>query len=370
MRIIETIASLGSGGAETLVKDLSIGLKGKGAEVLVIVVDPFYNDPSEKNKIKLLNKNGILVKSLNRKPGKKQFSTYFILSKIIREFKPDIIHFHSFIAGTYLMPFILFSGDIKFFQTIHNTKYSLGSLSSFIQKNIFSRYNSLIYCSNEAAFSFKVLYGKGDVINNGVKIDKPNNIRNYLNSHFNIPIDAIILLNVGRTVHQKNQSLLLDLVESLNKKSFNGKLYLLICGSKDSDEIYEELKKKIQTMKFKKQIHLLGVRNDIVNLMYSSDFYISSSIHEGLPITGLEAMNVGIPMILSPIPEHLNVFKNEYEVYFPNSSDLGSYVDLFSNIEVNKDKNDVIIQRNNFNNRFSMEENINKHYSLFKKSFN
>lgn len=367
MRVIETIASLKSGGAETLVKDLSIGLKHKQVEVLVVVIDQFYNESSENYKIKQLEEQGIQVKSLKRKPGKKQFSTFLNFYYIIKEFKPSIIHFHSFIAGFYLIPFMLIYTNIKYFQTIHNTKNLLGKFNNIIQRYIFNRFNKLIYCSEAASKELGVAYGNGTTINNGVKVNNPRCVRGKLIKELQLPADAVLFINVGRIVYQKNQIFLLDLIEILNKKKYNGKLHLLICGTHNSDHIYNELMQRHQSLVFKDQIHFLGVRNDIVNLMYSSDLYISTSIHEGLPITGLEAANVGIPMVLSPIPEHINVFNNTANVYFPIDSSLNSYYNLLSSIDIEKNKEEVIQKRAGFIQKYSMENNIDRHYSLFLK---
>ncbi|WP_417199529.1 glycosyltransferase family 4 protein [Bizionia sp.] len=365
MRVIEVIASLGSGGAETLVKDLSIGLKHKQAEVLVVVVDQLYNESSENYKIKQLEEQGIQVKSLNRKPGKKQFSTFLNFYNIIKEFKPSIIHFHSFIGGFYLIPFMLFFRDIKYFQTVHSTKNFLGQFNRAVQKNIFNRFCKLIYCSEAASKNLSTTYGAGITINNGVTVNNPNCVREKLIEEQQLPADAVLFINVGRIVYEKNQIFLLDLIEILNKNKYKGKLYLLICGTHNSDHIYNELMQRHQSLVFKDQIRFLGVRNDILDLMYSCDLYISTSIHEGLPITGLEAANVGVPMVLSPIPEHFNVFNNTDNVYFPIDSNLMSFYDLISSIKVDKDKEVVIQKRANFIQKYSMESNIDRHYSLF-----
>lgn len=365
MKIIEIIASLGSGGAETLITDLSIGLTAKGADVLVVVIDPFYGDVSEQSKIENLINQGIQVISLDRKPGGIRVKTFYKLHEIIKSFNPKIVHFHSFIAGFYLLPKIVCSRKINFFQTIHNTKDNLNSLNRCLQKYIMSVNSSLIYCSNEAFKSLSSIYGTGSVINNGVAVGNLKNKRDNLCEEFNIPKDNLMLLNVGRVVTQKNQSMLLEIVEVLNKKMYHGKLHLLICGANNAGEVYIDLLKKKQTMTFSNCVHFVGVRNDVTDLMYSSDIYISTSIHEGLPITGLEAMQVGVPIVLSPIPEHTKIFNNQHGVYFPENLSVEAYVSLLSDLNIDKHKENNIAERKKFNSKFSIENNVNMHYKLF-----
>ncbi len=365
MRVIETIASLGSGGAETLIKDLSIGLKHKGAEVLVIVTDSLYNEPSENFKIQQLKDQGIEVKSLNRVSGKKHIVPFFRFIRLAAEFKPTAVHFHSFISGIYLLPYLLFSRKVNFFQTIHNTKSFLGKLSSLVQKYIFGRFCRLIYCSEEAETRLQKVYGNGVVINNGVSLPLLNNIRENVNTELNLPKESIVMLNVGRIVEQKNQVLLLDLVELLNKNKYHGNFHLLICGANNSDTAYQELMQKHNEMEFKEQVRFLGVRNDIVDFMHSCDVYISSSIHEGLPITGLEALAVGVPMVLSPIKEHLNVFKDANNVYFPLENSALSFEQLIKDLTFCNNKEHIKLMRKGINNKYSIGYNVTSHLKIF-----
>ncbi|MDL5514663.1 glycosyltransferase [Arenibacter sp. M-2] len=370
MRIIEIIASLGPGGAETLTKDLSIGLKSKGAEVLVIVVDKLYNETSEQFKIKNLEQNGIKIKSLGRRPGKKSIRPYLVLNRFINDFKPNIVHIHSFIAGVYSLPFAISKRSISFFQTIHNTKIFEYNSQAFVQKTIFKILFKKIYCSEEAKIKLYKKIGEGAIINNGINTNAPKNIRNGIEKEWSIPKDATVLLNVGRVVKQKNQILLIKMVEQLNNLSFQGKLYLLICGNYSEDLVYKEIQDIILDLNYPNQIKFLGVRNDIIDLMYSSDFYISSSIHEGLPITALEAMSVGVPLILSPINEHITVFGNQKAVYIPSEFSVESFVKLFNSLNYPHNKNSIIRDRTKFNHQFSMESCVNQHYKFFKKQLN
>lgn len=365
MRIIETIASLGSGGAETLVKDLSIGLKHKGADVLVLVTDKFTQDTSASYKIELLKAQGIEVKSLNRMPGKKQVLPFIRFLYLMLKFKPDVVHFHSFISGVYLLPCLFLFRRVNFFQTIHNTKNFLGRNGSWVQKHILSKFCQLIYCSDEAGQRLKITYGAGHVISNGISLPNPKNIREKINAEFQITENSIVALNVGRLVEQKNQTLLLELVDKLNKEVYHGKFYLLICGNNNNDEFYNKLMQQHAQMDFKEQVKFIGERNDVTDLMFSSDLYISSSAHEGLPITGLEALSVGVTMVLSPIKEHTSIFDNVNSVLFPKENSAEAFVQLITKLTFTQSKEVIKKMRNDIINKYSIESNVNRHLQVF-----
>jgi glycosyltransferase involved in cell wall biosynthesis len=368
MRIVEVIAGFGAGGAETLLKDLSIGFEIRNSEVLVVIIDQFSNDISEVNKIKELHENGIKVISLGRKQSKKPIILFFEIQKILKEFKPNVVHVHSFLAAYYFLPFSFFS-KIKFVQTIHNTKLDNTILQRIFYKYIFKIKYKNIYCSEEAHNSLKDTVGKGIVIDNGIQTLHNVNIRRQIEKDYGIPQGSMLLLNVGRIAIQKNQILLVKLIEKLNEEFENENFQLLLCGMNYNDAYYSELLKNIDASPFKKNIHYIGVKNDINNLMFSSDLYISSSIHEGLPITVLEAINTGVPIVLSPIKEHLNVFSNLDGCYFPDEKDLESYLDLFKKQKgiFSQNKEELISKREAIINKYHINNTVAKHLEYFKK---
>ena len=68
----------------------------------------------------------------------------------------------------------------------------------------------------------------------------------------------------------------------------------------EQDPLKDELQAAIE--KFKVNIRLCGMREDIYNILLSYDMYIMSSVYEGCPVSFLEAMASGLPAILSDIP--------------------------------------------------------------------
>ena len=97
MRVLHVIARLNVGGTARYITQLSQELPNHGIEVLVVaghVQGAEVEDPTAVD-IKLLR-----IKSLGRSinPIKDCFAQMH-LQKIIKEFKPDIIHSHTFKAG-------------------------------------------------------------------------------------------------------------------------------------------------------------------------------------------------------------------------------------------------------------------------------
>jgi glycosyltransferase involved in cell wall biosynthesis len=50
-----------------------------------------------------------------------------------------------------------------------------------------------------------------------------------------------------------------------------------------------------------KNIRFLGVRNDVRHLLSAADIYVMPSLWEGMPIALLEAMNLGLPILITQV---------------------------------------------------------------------
>jgi glycosyltransferase involved in cell wall biosynthesis len=55
------------------------------------------------------------------------------------------------------------------------------------------------------------------------------------------------------------------------------------------------------------RVHFVGQRSDIPDLLRELDLFVFSSLHEGLPVAAVEALLLGVPMIVSDIPPLLEV---------------------------------------------------------------
>ena len=67
-----------------------------------------------------------------------------------------------------------------------------------------------------------------------------------------------------------------------------------------------EVERKIEELDLCKNIHLLGVKSNMQEIMCSADAFVLNSTLEGMPLVLLEAMSCGLPVITTPaggIPE-------------------------------------------------------------------
>lgn len=86
------------------------------------------------------------------------------------------------------------------------------------------------------------------------------------------------------------------------------KIHYIICG--EGPEL-NNLKKIAYEMGVRKQIHFLGFRSDIKELLAISDLFLFTSSQEGLPRSLMEAMAFGLPCIVSDVRGNKDLITNK-----------------------------------------------------------
>jgi glycosyltransferase involved in cell wall biosynthesis len=116
-----------------------------------------------------------------------------------------------------------------------------------------------------------------------------------LRKELNIPNNAFVLGHIGRFDLQKNHTFLLDIAAEIDRREPNFRLLLIGDGI-----LRPQIEQKITQLGLKDKVILAGVRGDIPQLMLGAiDVFVLPSLHEGLPVVGIEAQAAGLPLILS-----------------------------------------------------------------------
>lgn len=107
-------------------------------------------------------------------------------------------------------------------------------------------------------------------------------------------VGKVVFGHVGRFKTEKNHSFLIEIFNEIKKKEENAVLLLIGDG-----EHRAEIEKKILDLNLQDSVRMLGVRGDVQNLMSVMDVFLLPSMHEGLPVVGVEAQAAGLPMLTS-----------------------------------------------------------------------
>src|SRR5699024_4887495 len=119
-----------------------------------------------------------------------------------------------------------------------------------------------------------------------------------------------ILIYVGELSYRKNQKMLIESIRLLNNEINNIKL--LLVGTGELKEKYEHLVNKLE---LENTVKFLGYRTDVKELMQISDLAVSTSRQEGLPVNIMEAMAVGLPLVVTDSRGNRDLVSDQYNGY-------------------------------------------------------
>ena len=148
----------------------------------------------------------------------------------------------------------------------------------------------------------------------GIDLEKfklENFDRNDYRIKLGINANDFMILSVGELNKNKNHEIIIRAIASLN----NSNIHYFIAGQGELKEYLTLLSKELNV---ENQVHLLGYRNDIVQLCNSADLYILPSIREGLNVSLMEAMASGIPCIVSDIRGNRDLIYNNQNGFLCN----------------------------------------------------
>ncbi|WP_100012077.1 glycosyltransferase family 1 protein [Lentibacillus sediminis] len=184
----------------------------------------------------------------------------------------------------------------------HNT----GSEGGFVSKtfkwyagsHIPSNATHFYACSlGAASWLFKHHSKKAFILKNGIEPDKfqfSTEVREETRRTLNLGPNQFVLGHIGRFNKQKNHLYLLDVFRNVSKQIPKAVLILVGDGA-----LKGEIKEKIMELNLEEKVKLLGIRDDTHKLLQAFDLFVFPSLHEGLPVSLIEAQGAGLPCLIS-----------------------------------------------------------------------
>lgn len=115
-----------------------------------------------------------------------------------------------------------------------------------------------------------------------------------------------ILINVARHEREKGVDGVLAVAKALADQGVNFELWLVGDGEHSG-----ELRQQAQADGIDERVYFLGFRGDVPALLQKADIFISASHGEGMPLTLLEAMAAGVPVVASDVIGNRDVVEPE-----------------------------------------------------------
>jgi len=329
MKILHVITSLHTGGAEKLMVDLLPRIKYKGYSLPVTgysLRDDGYSLPvtnsTTVNTVELcvfdgektpfyeqLSEKGIEIHGLTRSA----YSLMNVVKLIPLIRKYDVIHTHN-TACQFAVALLSYFTNAKLVTTEHNTtnRRRGNRLWYLLDKWMYSRYDKVICISDKAKENLIEYLGddiskeKVITIYNGIDLSRFSQTQ-----HGDSLPDVNVVTMVAAFRKQKDQATLIRAIGELPEN------YLLqLVGGGD---YFEDTKRWVETLSYSNRVKFLGVRNDVPQLLMSSDVVVMSSHYEGLSLSNLEGMACGRPFVASDV-DGLHEIVDGYGILFEHEN--------------------------------------------------
>jgi glycosyltransferase involved in cell wall biosynthesis len=298
MRVIQILPNLGAGGAEVLVTNLGIYLAKNGHKIIIAALfDPWgYDKEIALTQKRCLIDAGVEVVFLNKHIGFDLKMFQGVLN-LFRNFHPDVVHTHRYVLRYTLLPALFCRVPVKV-HTVHNVAQKevdwLGKLVHWIA---FRLGNVVpVSISEEVANTVRAVYGQDihtPVIYNGIPTTR---FVSNASQDSTKEEKGIVLLHVGRFAPQKNHLLLVEAFALAVKEYPAMKLWLVGDGP-----LKPAVEKIIVEIGLERKVLFLGIRDDVPRLLAASDLFVLSSDYEGVPLSVLEAMAAGKPVVATTV---------------------------------------------------------------------
>lgn len=292
MKILQLVSSLGIGGAEKFVADLSVELRAQGHEVTILVLDyakDVSKDPDyEKNIIEYLNKKQVQVIHVGEKARRRPFTILFTLNAVIKKFKPDVIHSHLLIWSVYLSTFWR---NKKHVFTQHTNTLKSPLIHKIFIKGSIDRYISIC---DEATDSMRKVIKNENIskVVNGVALERFSNVERLSKGKITQ------FVTVSRLMELKNHSLIIDAANELVSVLKETNFLINIVGD---GPLKQELHSKINQMGLTDYFIFHGVKKDIPAILAKNDTFLLPSKFEGFSIALIEALMAKMSIIASDV---------------------------------------------------------------------
>lgn len=278
------------GGAEIMVEHLTRELVRDGLDVCLVSLYDFHSAITQR-----LEENNVKIIYLAKRPGLDP-RMIFKLYQLYKKEKPDVIHTHRY-AIQYAVPAAIMAGVPTKIHTIHNiADKEVGFLKRKINA-VFYRYFKVIPVSISPEVTksiikeYRLPADQVRMIYNGIDFSEISPKIDY-----GTQVGQAKVIHIGRFAEQKNH---MGLVESFKivHDTFPDAILKLI-GTGDLEAL---VKSKVKELHLENCVEFLGLKSKVYNDLNEADIFILPSLWEGMPITLIEAMATGLPIVATSV---------------------------------------------------------------------
>ncbi|MDN3439758.1 glycosyltransferase [Planococcus sp. APC 3900] len=298
IRILHVLGALDRGGAETMIMNLYRNIDRNLIQFDFVVHTLEKGDYEEE-----INSLGGIVYRIAKYTGK----NHILYKKLWKDFfvqHPEYKIIHGHMRSTASI-YLKIAKKLSRITISHSHSTSSGTGFSSFVKDVLQfpiRYTAdyFLACSQTAG---EWLYGKEItkrnnffIVKNGIDTDNflfDNDKRLRKRKELEIT-NKLVIGHIGRFVHAKNHSFL---IEIFNELHYMEKESVLLLVGDGEDKQY--IKKKVKNMNLQNKVLFIDPQSDISDYLFAMDTFVFPSIYEGLGIAVIEAQASNLPCVIS-----------------------------------------------------------------------
>jgi glycosyltransferase involved in cell wall biosynthesis len=309
VRVLFVSTSMGLGGADQQLLSGARGLLERGHQVFIVSLTPL-------GEMGLQARNsGIPILSLEMSRGIPDPRGLLQLARLIRRWKPDVVHSHMVHANLMARAVRLLAPVPALVSTIHNIDE--GGRALMVGYQLSNRLvDHMTIVSQAAADRFireRIVPGRLlTVLPNGIDTDRfrvPPGTRASLRQSLGIG-QEFVWIAVGRFEVAKDYPNMIAAYGEVHRRHPDAVLLVVGRGSLQS-----ETEALVRAAGLERVIRFIGVRHDVPELMSAADGYVMSSAWEGMPIVLLEAASAGLPIVATAVGGNQEVVRADESGY-------------------------------------------------------
>ena len=290
IKVMQIMPEFRLAGAEIMVENLAAALEEHNISACVVSL---YKERTAITD-RLAEKN-IPVFYLGKKRGPDLRAAYR-LYKLFRKERPTVVHTHRYVLP-YAGPAAMLAGVPVRVHTIHNiANKEVGTLRRKLNR-FFYRHCHVIPVAisprikQTVTQEYALAEDEVPMVCNGIDLKKITTKNSY-----DITGDSINLLHIGRFSEQKNHDGLIDAFKIIHEQVPKARLRLIGTGS-----LVSGIKEKVEALGLRDCVDFLGIKPDVCSYLFDADILLLPSLWEGMPITLIEAMAAGLPIVAASV---------------------------------------------------------------------
>jgi len=287
-----------------------------------------YQEPDDK-----LKKMGCAVFDIpfDRSPIKLQnYKAYKKLKEVISSQRYDIVHTHTPVASACVRLACRKMENVKVIYTAHGFHFYKGAplinwLTYYPVELWLARYTDVLITINKEDYLRAIKSFKADKIKYipgvGINVEKFRDVevnKVLKRKEFGIPEDAFLILSVGELNKNKNHEIIIKALSRLRKSD----IYYVICG-KGKLEGY--LKQIASNLELENNVIFSGFQSKMPEIIKTADLFAFPSKREGLPVSLMEALTAGLPVVCTRIRGNIDLVEKVDFVSIVEPDDLDGF---------------------------------------------